>query len=89
MPNDQFPLTFRWSSGEGWWLAFCPEWELGGHGSTKEEAKQRLCEAILRNAQTILQVKNDRPTMEPQMKAVAQQVMDNKDKLLELLQEAA
>ncbi len=89
MTNNQFPLTLRWSSGEDWWLAFCPEWELGGHGSTKEEAKQRLCEAILRNARTILQVKDDRPTMEPQMIAVAQQVMANKDRLSELLQEAA
>ena len=89
MIQQVFPLTFKWEGGEGQWKAFCPEWQVAGHGSIKEAAKQGLCGVLLINARTILEVKDDHPTMEPQMVAVAQQVMDNKDRLPKLLQEAA
>ncbi len=87
MTNDQFPLTFKWKGEEGWWEAFCPEWQVAGRGSTKEDAKKALCRTILINARAILDVKNIHPTMEPPMKEVAQQVIDHKEELADLLRE--
>lgn len=88
MTQESFPLTFRWGGEEGWWLAKCPEWQVEGYGSTKEEAKKALCRTILMNARAILDVKDIHPTLKPEEIAVAQKVMDHKDDLADLLQEA-